>query len=83
MCVSMHGVVRSRAQCHRAQMEPSTHCSSSTLARLIEHPVTQEEHGVCAQNSALSAQGVPSRSLSSHFEHSGAPSRLEQPLQAP
>ena len=36
-----------------------------------------------ARNAALSAHGVPSRGLSSHLEHPGAPSRLAQSLRTP
>ena len=41
-CISMHGVMWSRVQYHRAQVQPGTDSSSSDPERLIERPVTQE-----------------------------------------
>ena len=41
-CISMHGVMWSGVQCHRAQVQPSTGSSRSILERLIERSMTQE-----------------------------------------
>ena len=47
-CISMHGVMWSRVQCHRAQVQPSTGSSRSILERLIERPVRRTPRGTDA-----------------------------------
>jgi hypothetical protein len=61
-CMSMHGVMWSRVQCHRAEEQARTDASHSILERHLERSMPQEagRHQEEARAAHLSAPGAPS-----------------------